>query len=464
MRIDPKGAVDLIRDPVHDYVPYTVSTGDAEASERDLLSSPWLQRLQRIHQMQAAWIVFPGATHARLLHAIGTMHLAGTYASALHQRYVDIFGAAEIPERHYVVELLRLAGLLHDLGHSAFGHSFERVFLRPRFDRTHREVGAEIVTRHLADMIRAIRRSPDGAFDRVIEPEAVLALLRPDAERETFWEKLFAKILHGPCSVDKLDYVVRDAYFCGTREYAAVDLPLLLHATTVTESGLAVRASAAGAFRSFLFQRLLMYENVYYHKTVRAFDLAFSELLAEALGLLGVGDPVADPTAVFDLDDHYVHTHLAGWHRATDPARRRIGEAWTALQNRRNPWKEAFRQAISYKDLFSFVVRPTTADDFERALRERLPPGVEIRVDMPYLDLREENPLSAEDRKSSLGVYDPVAGSVDVLGLQRWIRDLPVKYHALRVFARPAERARVGRIAREVAASFEFDRGAAAPA
>ena len=109
-------AVNLMADPLHGYIKITKRVhGDSVAAEQDLLDHPWLQRLRRIHQLQSAWWVFPGGEHSRFQHALGAMHLSGDWARRLYPNLGALVG--EVPSLACVEETLRVAGLLHDVGH-----------------------------------------------------------------------------------------------------------------------------------------------------------------------------------------------------------------------------------------------------------------------------------------------------------------------------------------------------------
>jgi HD superfamily phosphohydrolase len=172
-----KGAADtyqgrgLIADPIHQYILYTRPGGiPGEATEQDLIDTPWVQRLRRVPQLQSARWVFPAAEHSRFQHSLGAMHLAGRFAQQLYPSLRAVF--ADAPSAPLIEELLRMAGLLHDVGHGPFGHFFDDNFLID-YDLTHELLGQRIIREELADPLRGLRRSPSGAFnaDERIDPE-----------------------------------------------------------------------------------------------------------------------------------------------------------------------------------------------------------------------------------------------------------------------------------------------------
>src|SRR6185436_4917605 len=130
-------AVNLISDPIHGYVELTKRLTAAESTaaglpaedvaEEDLLDSAWLQRLRRISQLQSARWVFPTAEHSRFTHGLGVMHEAGLWARALYPSLRStLAGLGETaPSEGLVVETMRMAGLLHDVGHGPFAHFFD---------------------------------------------------------------------------------------------------------------------------------------------------------------------------------------------------------------------------------------------------------------------------------------------------------------------------------------------------
>lgn len=193
--------VQLFADPIHGYIPFTVPldaiAGDDEAAESDLIDSPWMQRLRAIAQLQSARWVFPAAEHSRFQHSLGTMHIAGRFAKHLYPTLCEVEPAC--PSFPYIESLLRLSGLLHDIGHGPLCHFFDDHYLS-RFAISHEMIGHRIIMQGLADLIRRIRRSPGGEFaaDETMEPRYVAYLMQKKIERRPRHAALVALSQAGP--------------------------------------------------------------------------------------------------------------------------------------------------------------------------------------------------------------------------------------------------------------------------
>jgi hypothetical protein len=151
----------LFADPIHEYIPFTVprerTTGVCEITEKDLIDAPWVQRLRYINQLQSARWVFPGAEHSRFQHSLGAMHVAGRFARQLYPSLCAL--EPSCPSLPYVEEVLRMAALLHDVGHGPFGHFFDENHLAP-YGIGHEAVGAYIITHALDEALRGLRQWP----------------------------------------------------------------------------------------------------------------------------------------------------------------------------------------------------------------------------------------------------------------------------------------------------------------
>ena len=156
----------LIADPIHKYVSFTVPSSQAdphERTEKDLIDSPWVQRLRQIYQLQSARWVYPSAEHTRFVHSIGTMHVAGRFARHLYPFLAK--AVRDGPSAHYVEPFLRVTALVHDIGPGPFCHFFDDNYLHA-LHMSHEKLGQLIIRDHLGPLIRKIRRSPSGAFAR----------------------------------------------------------------------------------------------------------------------------------------------------------------------------------------------------------------------------------------------------------------------------------------------------------
>ena len=211
----------LIADPIHEYISFTVpySTPDpGERTEKDLIDSPWVQRLRYVFQLQSARWVYPSAEHSRFVHSLGTMHVAGRFARHLYPFLATQF--PHVPSIHYVEELLRVTALLHDIGHGPFCHFFDDNFLKA-FHLTHEKLGQVIIRDHLGPIIQKIRRSPSGPFAKgeSLDPRHIAHLILKeqgkDNSRMPPWLNALQPVISGSYTGDNLDYVLRDAYMCG---------------------------------------------------------------------------------------------------------------------------------------------------------------------------------------------------------------------------------------------------------
>ena len=155
----PYDDVHLIADPLYGYLRITLSRA-GEIAEADVIDSPWVQRLKRIHQLQSSWWVFPTAEHSRFAHSLGVMHLAGRLAQTVYPTLRGVEpGTPSLP---LVEETLRLAGLLHDVGHGPFSHFCDEEYFQPVFGLDHERISQHLIVNEMGELIRALRRSPTG--------------------------------------------------------------------------------------------------------------------------------------------------------------------------------------------------------------------------------------------------------------------------------------------------------------
>ncbi len=427
----------LIADPIHQYACFTVPAGTEgkEQTEKDVIDSPWLQRLRRIYQLQSARWVYPAAEHTRFQHSLGTMHVAGEFARSLYPSLREIF--TDLPSERYLEELLRLAGLLHDVGHGPYGHFFDDHFL-DGFGVTHEDLGGRIIVRKLGRIIKNIRRSPNGPFadGEVLDPRHVSYLIKMpgnNAAGSPPWLAFLRQLFSGVYTVDNLDYVQRDAFMTGV-SLDMVDIARLRYYTFFTEAGLTLHEAGISALSRFLNARLNLYANVYFHRTTRALDLHLQEIFRETMELLFPGNPLDDLDAYARLDEWRLYETVHAWADGGDSPRKRLGREWQRLYSRQVKWKMSFATDISVET----VQKGTSfaeARDYEEQIRSRLPRSlhrIALRVDLATQDPRPVNPMVQTDKR--INIFNPALGSISQEPLRDIYRFIPARIVHFRVF------------------------------
>ncbi|MEN3034488.1 MAG: HD domain-containing protein [Aquificaceae bacterium] len=221
--------------------------------EIKLIDHPVLQRLRFVKQLGLAFLVFPSAQHTRFEHSLGTMELSSKMAQL-----------AGIKDRR-VTSFLRIAGLLHDIGHGPFSHTTE-VLLG---DKSHEDIGLKVFYEELSDLLKSC-----GYSDEELSIIASLAFKKEAPSG-------IPRLITGELGADRMDYLRRDAYFCAT-SYGFFDYQRMLNNLHVIGNGLlGVHSSALRALESFVVGRYFMYSQVYFHKVVRILNLHLKELLEE---------------------------------------------------------------------------------------------------------------------------------------------------------------------------------------
>lgn len=244
------------RDPVHGFI-------ELEQKEVALVGTLTFQRLRRIRQLAMAHLAFHGASHTRFDHCLGVCHVAGRMASVLLSDGESI-------------RLTRLAALVHDLGHGPFSHAFEGALAilgaagmaQVKSEKLHEEV------------TRSILRHDPAICPEILgqrERDMIVELLEPGRRGD-----LCSSIVSGPLDADKMDYLLRDSYYCGVR-YGLYDIDQLLRCLTALENAVAVNENGVPALEQFVLAKYYLNKQVYRHKVRRISD----EMLTRGI-LLGI--------------------------------------------------------------------------------------------------------------------------------------------------------------------------------
>ncbi|MGO8695087.1 MAG: HD domain-containing protein [Rectinemataceae bacterium] len=270
-----------VRDPLWGNI---LLTPELEA----LASSPPFAKLARIKQLGPAHLVYPGATHTRRAHSIGVLHMARRLAWALAAR-----GSLAFVSKEGLCSYLA-AALCHDLGHFPFAHSLKELPLAE-----HESLTAKLV---VAEPLRSLVGAT-GA-----DPQAVAAIVDqgiPDKnDREI---RFFRGLLSGVLDPDKLDYLSRDAAFCGV-PYGIQDTEFVFQRVDVGPGDrLAIEERGLMSVESLLFSKYLMYRSVYWHRAVRS----ATAMIKKAV-LLALGEAVLAPEDLYGLDDDGFYARLRG--------------------------------------------------------------------------------------------------------------------------------------------------------
>ncbi len=313
-----------LRDPIHKRIPF-------DEFERTVIDHPFFQRLRFIAQLSfLQTYVYPGGMHDRFTHSLGAMHVAGR----LFGRFVASSDALTTRLTSEEIEglrrRLRMAGLLHDLGHGPFSHASEAVF--PRFqdlpldrswwkeeehfqirsDRTLRDRMGRQATHEDYSVLLIQTLAEEGLLDQALAQDVASFIhdeVRPSAAFDAIerkaptLQKILKSLVSGEVDCDRMDYLLRDSYFCGVA-YGQYDLDWLISSMGVAEHNdrlvFTISENGVRAFEDLLLARYHMIDQVYFHKT----KAGFAQYLEEAIRGREIALTIpTDPHAYAELRD-----------------------------------------------------------------------------------------------------------------------------------------------------------------
>jgi len=342
----PKSYWGEIKDPVHGYVYIT-------EEEKEIIDSYPVQRLRRLRQLAGAEYVYPGANHTRFEHSIGVMYLAGKVTENPNV-------SQAISEEE--AEAVRIAGLLHDVGHGPFSHVFEHL-LTKRLNKTHEDITAWIIKHsELKDLL--------GSFGYKAEDIAELAVGSLSMRGKAFLNQ----IIRSSIDVDKLDFVVRDTYHTGA-EYGFVDVFRLIHTFDVLDGNLAVDIGALSTLESFIIARIESFKSIYFHRVGRAAQIMLATALEKADEELGLS-AFKTPEEYLAMDDYTVWAMLKNCKKSS-PIIKNL--------ERRKMLKCAYEQTFYVKD--KTVSNIFSAEEFRNQIRNKIAKDAKVDPEVIIIDV-----------------------------------------------------------------------------
>ena len=269
----------VLRDPIHGYIriDYQVVW--------DVINSAWFQRLRRIRQLGGANMVYHCAEHTRFAHALGVYELV----RRLVYEVDDINEVVDEDEKVIVM----LAGLLHDIGHGPYSHAFEAIT-----NTRHEEYTCRIIEDN-TEITKILNEARKGLAKDVA-----------DVVRHKYKNKLLSQMISSQLDADRMDYLLRDAYFTGTA-YGEFDLERIFRTIRIRDNKLVIKQSGIYAIENYIMSRYHMYWQVYYHPVARSYEYLLHSLF-KRLKDLGDNDKAIVPflkpllsKKKMDLDEYF---------------------------------------------------------------------------------------------------------------------------------------------------------------
>jgi uncharacterized protein len=247
---------EILRDPVWNNIRVDELT-------LELVDTEVFQRLRYVRQLGWTYLVYPGATHSRFEHALGTHHLSRRTLALLCEAE-----DASISEQEQAI--VRSAALLHDVGHYPFSHALEEIGALH-----HEDVARPLITQGAIASLLSSRLGNDA-------PARVFDLIRGESK------SALQGLISGSLDLDKIEYLKRDAFMCGV-PYGEIDVDRLTNSLVLVDDpvtgrpALGVQEKALSALESLLFAKYQMYRNVYWHHAVRSATAMYKRLVEDAI-------------------------------------------------------------------------------------------------------------------------------------------------------------------------------------
>jgi len=334
-----------IQDPIYGYIYIT-------EAEKEIIDSFPVQRLHRLKQLAGAEYVYPAANHTRFEHSLGVMYLAGL--SCENSNLSEHLTRDEI-------QTVRLAALLHDIGHGPFSHVYEHLLVK--LNKTHEDLTRWLIEKsELKDKLERIGQSPNTI--------GKLSVGKLESQGKNFVNQ----IIQSAMDVDKLDFVVRDTYHTGAK-YGYVDILRLIHAFDVLEGNLAVDLGALSALESLILARIESFKSIYFHRVSRAAQIMIANAMESAKDELGLVD-FKTPEEYLALNDYTIWAML----KICEKSKRIIENL-----ERRQLLKCAYEQTFYVKD--KTVSSIFSVEEIRNQIRDKIAETAQVSSDVVVIDV-----------------------------------------------------------------------------
>lgn len=252
----------VMRDPVHGYIHVDLKV------VWEIIACKEFQRLRRIHQLGGIFQVYHTAEHSRFAHSLGVYEIV--------RRMIEEIDDLKYYLSDYEKMCVMLAGLLHDVGHGPFSHAFEAIS-----QEKHEEFSIRIIEEE-SEIHQVLVKYGQTLPSDVAN---IIAYNHPN--------KILNQLISGQLDADRMDYLLRDAYFTGT-SYGNFDLERMIRTIRVKNQKIVVKESGIHTVEDYIMARYHMYWQVYYHPIARSYEMILQSLFQRMRDL-------------YEFDPHYFH-------------------------------------------------------------------------------------------------------------------------------------------------------------
>jgi uncharacterized protein len=347
----------VMRDPIHEYihVDYQVIW--------DAINSKEFQRLRRIHQMGTSYQVYHTAEHSRFSHSLGVYEI-------IRRMVYEVKGLDDYLSEYEKITIM-LAGLCHDLGHGPFSHFFESI-IKPN----HEKISAKILLED-SDIHSVLIR-----YDEDL-PNNIVAVLN-----HTHPNKVLTRMISSQLDADRMDYLLRDAYFTGT-SYGHFDLERILRTLRVVDHQLVVKESGVHSVEDYIMARYHMYWQVYYHPTSRSIEAILYAFFNRLKDLMNEDHSYCDKYPMFKFISNKGEITIQEHYKLDETS---CFYGFQCAQEDEDTILSDFAHRIIERKLFDYV-DIQTSNDYDLKKQELIQHGYNPEYYL-YLDKAEKRPYS----------------------------------------------------------------------